>query len=257
MNTILQRTSTPTAQPYGKPADQATHGADPEGPPPEVNVGEGERRASIAAGMALIGIGLLARNLRGVLLGGLGVALVRRGFSGHCAVYDRLSIHRAGFPSAGVPDNEGANVEASITIRRSPAEIFAFLRDPAHYPQFVEHLERVENLDAQHSRWTFRTPSGRVRVWEAVLINHHANELLAWESAPGADVQSAGSIRLEPAPGHRGTEVTVSLQYNLPGGPIAIALNRLFGDSPEQQIREDLRRLKQRLETGEITISSV
>ncbi|HWL53149.1 MAG TPA: SRPBCC family protein, partial [Chthoniobacteraceae bacterium] len=212
MNTILQRTSAPTVQPHGEPADRTTHGRHPDGSPPEVNVSEGERRVSIAAGMGLIGLGLLRRGLRGLFLGGLGVALVRRGFSGHCAVYDRLDIHRAGFSSAGVPDNEGVKVEQSITIRRSPAEIFAFLRDPTHFPQFMTHLESVENLDAQHSRWKLKTASGRSRVWETALINHHANELLAWESVPGAEVQSAGSIRLEPAPGNRGTEVTVSLQ---------------------------------------------
>jgi len=44
----------------------------------------------------------------------------------------------------------------------------------------------------------------------------------------------------------------VHLQYNPPGGVLGALFARLFGEEPSQQIAEDLRRLKQLLETGEI-----
>jgi hypothetical protein len=42
------------------------------------------------------------------------------------------------------------------------------------------------------------------------------------------------------------------MNYNVPGGRVTAALARLFGQAPEQLAAEDLRRLKQILETGEI-----
>ncbi|CAN5804132.1 hypothetical protein BH18ACI4_BH18ACI4_13640 [soil metagenome] len=42
------------------------------------------------------------------------------------------------------------------------------------------------------------------------------------------------------------------MNYNVPGGRVMAALARLFGQAPEQLVTEDLRRLKQIMETGEI-----
>ena len=50
-----------------------------------------------------------------------------------------------------------------------------------------------------------------------------------------------------------GTRVTVHLQYNPPGGKLGAAVARLFGEEPNQTIREDLRRFKQLMETGGIS----
>lgn len=223
---------------------------------PEVNVGEEERRLSIAGGAALIGLGFMKRGMGGLLLGGLGVALLRRGFSGHCALYETLDIHRAGFPSAGVSDNEGVKIEQSIMIQRSPAEVFAFLRDFSHLPRFIPDLESVETLDEKHFRWTLRTAFGRYLVGDLEIITERGNEFIGWESLPGADIQSAGSIHLKAAPENGGTELKISAKFNLAGGPLAHRVWKFFGQAPGQQIQEALRRLKQLLEAGEISVSS-
>ena len=76
--------------------------------------------------------------------------------------------------------------------------------------------------------------------------------MMAWRSLEGSDVYNAGSVRFEPRPGGRGTIVRVDMEYYPPGGPAGTALAMLFNESPEQQIYDDLRRLKQVLETGEV-----
>jgi uncharacterized membrane protein len=76
--------------------------------------------------------------------------------------------------------------------------------------------------------------------------------MLAVRSVQGSDVYNAGSVRFEPRPGGRGTIVKVAMEYYPPGGPAGTALAMLFNQSPEQQIYDDLRRLKQVLETGEV-----
>jgi uncharacterized membrane protein len=62
-------------------------------------------------------------------------------------------------------------------------------------------------------------------------------------------------VRFAPAPGDRGTEVRVALNYDPPGGALGKAVAALFGEEPGQQVRDDLRALKQVLEIGEVVHS--
>lgn len=57
---------------------------------------------------------------------------------------------------------------------------------------------------------------------------------------------------MEISDGNRGTEVKVITEYSPPGGALADALAKLFGEEPEQQIGDDLRRFKMITEAGEI-----
>jgi uncharacterized membrane protein len=63
-------------------------------------------------------------------------------------------------------------------------------------------------------------------------------------------VSTAGSVNFRET--DRGTDVRVHLQYNPPAGKLGAAVARLFGEEPNIQIREDLRRFRQLMETGEI-----
>ena len=54
------------------------------------------------------------------------------------------------------------------------------------------------------------------------------------------------------APGDRGTELRVELQYRPPAGALGAAVAKLLGREPGQQIAGDLRRFKQVIETGEV-----
>jgi uncharacterized membrane protein len=63
-------------------------------------------------------------------------------------------------------------------------------------------------------------------------------------------VPNAGSVRFKDASGGRGTEVKIELQYVPPGGPVGAVVSRLLNEDPAQQIHNDLKRLKARLETG-------
>jgi uncharacterized membrane protein len=87
--------------------------------------------------------------------------------------------------------------------------------------------------------------------WDAAVLNDKPHEVIAWRSLEGSTVDSAGSVHFTRAPGGRGTEVRVVLKYDPPAGKLGAAIARLFGEAPGQQIEEDLRRLKQMLETGE------
>jgi uncharacterized membrane protein len=92
-------------------------------------------------------------------------------------------------------------------------------------------------------------PAGLIVEWDAEIINERRPEVIAWRSVGAADVVSAGSVRFRRMPGHS-TEVRVLMQYEPPAGRLGAAFASLAGAAPESMMREDLRRLKEWLESG-------
>jgi uncharacterized membrane protein len=142
---------------------------------------------------------------------------------------------------------------ASTTVNKSPDEVFAFWRNLEQLPRFMLHLQSVDDLGGNRSRWRANAPLRRRTVqWDAEITSEEPGRRISWQSLPGADVANAGTVHFAPAPDGHGTEVKVVLHYNVPGGRAGRAVARLLGEEPTQQVRDDLRRLKQVLETGDI-----
>ncbi len=150
----------------------------------------------------------------------------------------------------------GVRVERTVTILRSAESLYARWRDLARLPQLMPHLESVTPLDERHSRWVARGPSGTRVAWEAEITADEPGQLIAWRSVGDSDVENAGSVRFTPAPGGRGTEVKVLLSYERPAGRLGEAAVTLLGENGDQEVREDLRRFKQKMETGEIVTAA-
>jgi uncharacterized membrane protein len=113
----------------------------------------------------------------------------------------------------------------------------------------------VQVIDQRRSHWTARGPVGKAIEWDARIVDDRPGSLIVWRSSDGATVRNSGSVRFADAPGGRGTEVHVELRFDPPGGVVGAAFARLLGEHPDQQIRDDLRRFKQVLETGEVVRS--
>ena len=213
------------------------------------NVPNNERIGSIAAGAALIGLAIWKRNLGTLLLAAGGAALLNRGISGHCHVYQKLGINsRQLNTETGVPDNKGIKVSEQIVIGRPAADIYRFWRELENLSEFMDHVKSVEELDDLRSRWIVRGPAGSEVEWMATIVTDREGELISWESLPGAEVQNAGSVRFEPM-SNDNTRVKVTLQYQPPAGVLGATVAKMFGEAPEQQLRDDLQRLKDLLET--------
>ena len=149
----------------------------------------------------------------------------------------------------------GVRFKKSITINRSPEELYSFWRDFENLPRFMIHLESVRVTGDGRSHWVAKAPMGATVEWDAEITEDRPNELIAWRSVEGADVDNNGSVRFERAPGNRGTIIRVEINYTPPGGVIGAGIAKLFGEEPEQQAGDDLRRFKQVVETGEVVIS--
>jgi uncharacterized membrane protein len=164
---------------------------------------------------------------------------------------------RVGRPAAAstivVPGNDGVKVVRAVSILKSRRELYRFWRDFENLPQIIKYPVEITQTSATESVWKVSgPPTEREVTWRALVINEIENELIAWRTADDADVPHAGTVRFEEAPGDEGTEVTVALEYDPPGGKFGTLLAKLSGKEPGQQVAETLRRFKALMEAGEI-----
>jgi uncharacterized membrane protein len=230
--------------------------------PDSINVGQAERWLSMAAGAMLAGLGLKRRDSIGGSAALGAAALLYRGATGHCHVYDALGVNHSRSRGTGIVADKnsdtrrrlsgrrGIHVEESITINRPIAEVYRFWRNFENLPKFMEHLESVAVREEGVSHWVATGPAGSRVAWDARIINEIDNKLIGWQSLEGSTVATAGSVNFEET--EHGTRVRVHLQYEPPAGKLGAMVAKLFGEEPSQTIREDLRRFKRLFETGEI-----
>lgn len=152
-------------------------------------------------------------------------------------------------------DNGSLRARTSLTVNRPAEEVYRQWRDLEKLPEFMAHLESVQTTGNGRSHWVARAPAGRTVEWDAEIVDERPNELIAWRSVDRATVPNAGRVVLAPARDGRATEMIVELEYHPPGGRVGKAVATLLGEDPQQQLRDDLRRFKQVIETGEVVRS--
>jgi uncharacterized membrane protein len=159
-------------------------------------------------------------------------------------------------PRDAVDGDEKEIVGRTVTINRPRSEVYAFWRDFSNLPIVMDNVERIDVVDSTRSHWVVNAPAGRTVEWDAIVTADEPDSLIAWETAEGADIRSSGRVEfLDAAPG-RGTMVRATIAYDPPGGVIGEWIAKIFQREPNVQARRDLRRLKQYLETGEVTSSA-
>jgi len=215
---------------------------------PDTNVGTIGRWGSIIGGAALVAYALKRRSLGGAALALVGGGLVYRGVSGYCQLYQALGINTA----AADGGSHAIEVHKSITINKPPEELYRFWRHFENLPRFMTHIQSVQSTAQGRSHWVAKAPLGSTAEWDAEITEERDNELIAWQSLEGARIPNHGSVRFQPAPGGRGTEVRFTLAYAPPMGKLGAAVAKLFGEEPKQQLDDDLRRFKCLMEAGEI-----
>jgi len=226
-----------------------------------MNVGQVERAISVAAGGALAAAGLKKRGVTRMALALAGAALARRGVTGHCEVYQALGVstrsphgprHRSDVTgrAATVNARKAIKVERSIQVQRPAGELYELWRDFSNLPRFMRHLDSVQCSDDLHSHWVAHLPGGKRVEWDSEIVNDIPGQLIAWKTVGEPDVAHAGSVHFTPVAG--GTEVKFVVDYEPPAGRLFAVAAKIMGESPDQKIRSDLRRLKMLCETGEV-----
>jgi uncharacterized membrane protein len=143
----------------------------------------------------------------------------------------------------------------TVTINRPRAELYAFWRNFANLPTFMDNVERIDVVSDAQSHWVVKAPAGKTVEWDAIITADKEGELIAWTSADGADVANSGRIEFGDA-GERGTVVSAIIAYDPPAGMIGKVVAKMFQREPAIQARRDLRRFKQLMETGEVATAA-
>ncbi|HEY7642910.1 MAG TPA: SRPBCC family protein [Steroidobacteraceae bacterium] len=143
-------------------------------------------------------------------------------------------------------------VTRSITINSTPGELYQFWRGLENLPLFMQHLESVARVNGRVSHWVAKAPAGTCVEWDSEIVEDEPDRRIGWRTLPGSQVTHEGMVSFEPATTGRGTRVRIEMLYVPPAGKVGMHIARLFGEEPALQIDDDLRRLKQLLETGEV-----
>jgi uncharacterized membrane protein len=203
--------------------------------------GDAGKWASLIGGGAMVLLGLRQRSLRGALMAVAGGGLAYKAATTQGGIQEALGV------------NQVIKVEKTVTINKPADELYRFWHNFENLPNFMKHLKSVKVIDNKRSHWVASAPLGASVEWDADILEDRENEFISWASVEGADVDNSGFVRFKPAPGDRGTEVKVVIEYAPPGGAVTATIAKLFGEEPEQQIGDELRRFKMLMEAGEIS----
>ncbi len=212
----------------------------PEDKSNQADSGEIGKWASLIGGGAMVLMGLRQRSLRGALMAVAGGGLAYKAATSEGGIQEALGV------------NKEIKVEKTVTINKPADELYRYWHNFEQLPTFMKHLKSVTVIDNKRSHWVANAPLDASVEWDADIIEDRENEFISWASVEGADVDNSGFVRFKPAPGDRGTEVKVVIEYAPPGGALTAAIAKLFGEEPDQQIGDDLRRFKMLMEAGEI-----
>ncbi len=204
-----------------------------------VNVPPTERIVSGIAGAVAIVAGVSRRSLAGAAVAVAGTMAVARAITGRCPGYRARALRK------------GIQIRRAVTVQATPQQVYELWRDLSNLPRFMKHIVTV-TVDGSRSHWTVRE-GGRLLEWDAEITEDVPARRIRWRSLPGGDIRHDGMIDLRAAPGDRGTTLEVKLHWMPPGGLfVASALYELLRKVTQVQIAEDLARLQQLIETGEI-----
>ncbi len=224
-----------------------------EGRGARVNVGRTERVLSSVLGGLLTVYGLKRRGRGGYSMALAGVQMLYRGATGHCHAYGALGMSTSEERPLGEPvdvDHARAiDVRRSIEVDRPREELFAVWRDFSQLPHFMTHLERVDVLSDIKSHWVTKGPVGTTVAWDAEIVDERENEWIAWQSVEPSQVPNNGTVMFRDAPSGA-TEIFVTLEAEPPAGKVGALVARMFGKSPDRQVRMALERFKEMAEGG-------
>jgi uncharacterized membrane protein len=216
---------------------------------PDVSVRQIEDWSALSSGALLLLVGAARRDRVGMCAALASAPLLYRGLTGEWPIANGKRTDTR----AALSGHRGLHVREAIRVEVPLEEVYRFWRRLENLPRFMAYLDSVnESRDGLRSHWVARGPGGVNVAWDAEIINEVENKILAWRSLPESDIVTAGSVTFDRVRGGRATEVVVNLQYAPPAGRGGAALAWLFGRAPSQTIREDMRRLKQLLEAGEL-----
>ncbi|WP_343697912.1 SRPBCC family protein [Flavobacterium sp.] len=205
------------------------------------NVSTLERVLMVTSGAYLL-YNALSKENKSISKAGAGGAMLLRGISGYCPIYD----------AAGHLMNDKAsniNIRLNTVINKPVGEVYDYWRNLENLPQFLSHLASVKTIDETTSEWTAKGPGGIGSIsWKAKIVKDRKDKLLSWISLDGSTIRNAGKVIFKP---HGNiTELDITISYHAPLGIAGESAAKFLNPYFEKLVQTDLANLKNHLESN-------
>jgi uncharacterized membrane protein len=131
-------------------------------------------------------------------------------------------------------------IEKTIEVNATVSQVYNQWTHFEEFPQFMEGVQDVRQLDAKHLHWVARI-AGKQKEWDAEIVEQVPDQRIAWRSTEGAP--NAGTITFQAKADH--TMMTLRLEYE-PQGVMEKAGSAMGLVS--QRVEADLKRFQQLLQ---------
>jgi uncharacterized membrane protein len=189
-----------------------------------------------AGGSSLALYGRKRKNVIGTVLSIAGLGMVAGGVAS-------IPIRRLILRNR---EQEAIEVEKTIEIDAPLEEVYRFWSDFENLPRFLSHVRHIQSLEGGRCRWRAGDPEDIELEWDTITTSQVPNELITWRSANDAPLRASGTARFRRS-GPSGTRLSVRLAYSAPG-ELSRKTANLLGESPLQQLDDDLVRMKKLIE---------
>lgn len=139
-------------------------------------------------------------------------------------------------------------VRRTALIKAQPDDLYKLWRNLEGVPLWQEQVISVIPTGEKTSHWVMQSGNGTIE-WDSEIMADEPGRRIAWRSI-GGDSENAGEVVFDPAPGGRGTYVTVLQEFRM--NKLTSGWETVRGRNPKQAVIENLRHFKALVETGEI-----
>lgn len=140
--------------------------------------------------------------------------------------------------------DRGLQLFRSVTVAAPAEAVYDFWTRFESFPECFTPIKEVRRTGNDNEwRWKMPGPDGADVEWDTWVTESIPGKAIAWESAPGANMKSAGVVQFTDA-GRHSTRVDVRMSYRPSGRRTKRALKTAFGTNPDRTLDQCLARLQ-------------
>jgi uncharacterized membrane protein len=134
-----------------------------------------------------------------------------------------------------------AEVHESIEVNVPVSTAYNQWTQFEEFPQFMENVESVTQIDDTHLRWVAEI-AGTRNEWEAEIVRQEPDRVVAWKSVDGKG--TSGEVKFEPLGSDR-TKIDVTISWE-PEGMLESLGEKVGADT--MGVKKDLQNFKELIE---------
>ncbi|CAN5140346.1 hypothetical protein BH23BAC2_BH23BAC2_23220 [soil metagenome] len=156
-----------------------------------------------------------------------------------------------GSGKSGINKKAIIDIKSNIVVKKPKEELYAYWRNLENLPNFMSHIEEVNEVNNKRSHWVAQGPGGIGHIeWEAEIVREQENQLIAWRSLPDSDIDNSGEVRFQDAGNGKSTIVETTISYRPPAGKAGGLAAKLLNPAFKKVVENDLKEFKKVIEKG-------